>query len=361
MSSSALYQDALVGFKNYAQLKYTEPKDRELLDQFLSEQGTPEDSQAAARKLGQESSRKYDTRHISGNTRISQVWIQNILSNISNFVSAGNYVMEGAPDSVGLVWFGVTVTLKAIESDYNLYSLFGSGLTDITEFMVLVPHYDRLYGERLRPGSNPIEIVDKLFRDIVNAYTVILQFSFSVKRHIEAGKLETLKHGMKNLFGYLKLKFEEKIKHIASLKQSILEDTQAAFNKGVFDSFKSLEYTTSSMKSIIEDIYHLQPKMMEIQREQTELLNELVHTVKAKTPRGSAMQEFERIKTRLNVAPNDTLATLERLRSARLTATSQWIFECDEYLEWEKSKFNSVLSLVGAKGRSQRFPLCELS
>ncbi|KAK7934575.1 hypothetical protein PG985_000070 [Apiospora marii] len=343
MSSSALYQDALAGFKNDTQNSYTDAKDRELLKQFLSEQGTPEDSRAAAKRLDQESSRKYGARRVSGDTSIPEIWIHNILSNISSFISVGNYAMEGAPESVGLAWFGVTLVLKAIESDFKLYGLFGSGLTDITEIMVLIPHYDRMYDERSSPTWKSTPIVEKLFRDIVNAYTAVLHFSFSVKRHIEPGKLRRVNNGIKNLVGLLSADFDEKISYIASLKQSVLDDTQAAFAQGVLDSFKSLDYA-------VKDIRHFQATSVELHEKQIELLNEVRHTFKAKTPRDFAMQDVERIKERLSVPVNDTPSTLQRLRSARLPATCHWILENASYIEWERSKFNSVLCLVGAKG-----------
>jgi hypothetical protein len=41
--------------------------------------------------------------------------------------------MKGAPESVGLAWFAVKLTLSAIQSNYELYAFFGSGLTDISE------------------------------------------------------------------------------------------------------------------------------------------------------------------------------------------------------------------------------------
>lgn len=56
-----------------------------------------------------------------------------LLRNIGTFVEVGNYAMKGAPESVGLAWFAIKLTLSAIQSNYELYSFFGSGLTDISE------------------------------------------------------------------------------------------------------------------------------------------------------------------------------------------------------------------------------------
>lgn len=132
--------------------------------------------------------------------------------------------------------------------------------------MILVPHYDQMYDGRFRQGWKQTPIVEKLFKDIVNAYTAVLHFAFSVKRHLVAGKLERFGNGVKNLVGYLKAKFDEEINRIASLKQSVLDDTQAAFAQGVIDSFKSLEY-------ILKDIQNFQTTSVKLHQEQIELIN----------------------------------------------------------------------------------------
>lgn len=64
--------------------------------------------------------------------------------------------MKGAPESVGLAWLAAKLTLSAIQGSYELYTFFGTGLTGITEMMVLIPHYDRLYDETFKPDWGDI-------------------------------------------------------------------------------------------------------------------------------------------------------------------------------------------------------------
>ncbi|KAK6859062.1 hypothetical protein PG995_004915 [Apiospora arundinis] len=357
MASSTLYRNALAKFQNEAQVQYKDAKTRGLLVQFLSERGTPEDSRAAAENLGKDSAQKYGDRHVAGDTKISGVWIQNILGNINNFISVGNYAMKGAPESVGLAWFAVKLTLSAIQSNFELYGLFGSGLTDITEIMIIIPHYDRLYDERSKPGWKPNEVVNKLFDDIVNAYTAVLRFAFSVKRHIEGDKLDKLRHGFKDFFGASKSKFDDRIKEIAVLKKKVLEDTQAAFEKRSLDSLASLGDITNSMKNTIDDIRDFQPTLLNLQQSQLEIMkgveskmDDLLHKMKAKTPWDLAVQDFDRIKDRMRVPPSNTSAALQRLLAAKFPDTCQWVLEDEIYRDWEASDFNSALCLTGAKG-----------
>lgn len=94
-----------------------------------------------------------------------------------------------------MAWFCVKLGLNAIQSNHQLYSLFGSGLTSMTEIMILIPHYSQLYDERQRPGSTSNELIDKLFRDVVDVYVAVLDFLFAIQRHVEARTLATMRHG----------------------------------------------------------------------------------------------------------------------------------------------------------------------
>jgi hypothetical protein len=59
-----------------------------------------------------------------------------IMENIENFITAGDYLTNNAPESVGMAWYAIKLTLTAIHSNYELYNFFGSGLADISEIMV---------------------------------------------------------------------------------------------------------------------------------------------------------------------------------------------------------------------------------
>ena len=199
MASSQLYLDSLWQFEQAAKMRYQgDNKHTKMLRDFLKEREDPKDAQKAADELKDRAGEK-----------LPAPWIEKLVENIGNFVAIGNYAMTGAPESVGLAWFAVKLTLSAIRSNYDLYLFFGSALTDITEIMVIIPHYDRLYDERSKANDwKPSPVVGKLFDDIKAAYIAILSFSFSVKRHLGAGTLARLRHGIRDFFGESKGSFE---------------------------------------------------------------------------------------------------------------------------------------------------------
>jgi hypothetical protein len=144
--SSRLYKEGRAQFIKACEERYSDSKDLEMLRDFLAQQSTPEEARIAAGNLKTDASKKWGS-HKVGDTEIPAVWVDKIMANIGNFVAVGNYAMIGAPESVGLAWFAVKLTLSAIQSNYDLYTFFGSGLTDISEIMILIPCVKSRYEE----------------------------------------------------------------------------------------------------------------------------------------------------------------------------------------------------------------------
>jgi hypothetical protein len=109
-------------------------------------------------------------------------------------MAIGDTLLHATPESVSMAWFCVKLGLNAIQSNHQLYSLFGSRLISITEIMILVPHYNQLYDERQKPGFKSSGLIDKLLCDVVDVYVAVLDFLFAIKRHVEARTLATMRH-----------------------------------------------------------------------------------------------------------------------------------------------------------------------
>jgi methyl-accepting chemotaxis protein len=308
MASSRLFKDARAEFVRECESRYTDSKDMEMLRDFLSSQGSPEEAQQAAHSLKADAGKKWGSKKV-GDTEIPSEWIDKIMGNISNFVEVGNYAMQGAPESVGLAWFAVKLTLSAIQSNYALYSLFGSGLTDISEIMIIIPHYDRLYDERNRAKGEwkQSPIVDKLFKNIVSAYAAVLNFSFSVRRHLSAGTLARVRHGFKDFFGASEAKFRGKLDHIASLKKKIVEDSQAIFQDKTLHQLESVKGIVSNIEGAVKQVQDFQQTLQRMHEEQADQwqtvlkrMEEMKASTKPITTWDQALLVFEKNRNALN-------------------------------------------------------------
>ncbi|KAH8732704.1 ankyrin repeat-containing domain protein [Phaeosphaeriaceae sp. PMI808] len=356
MASPILYREARTQFIQDARTQYKSGRDLDILQDFLVQNGTPEDARATAQALKEKAGDKWGSKKI-GDTEIPAAWIDRLMENIGNFVAVGDYAMKGAPESVGLAWFAVKLTLSAIQSNYDLYSFFGSALTDISDIMIIIAHFDRLYDERSKATSDnkwkPSPVVEKLFRDIILAYVGVLNFSFSVRRYLGAGTLEKIGHGFQDFFGTSKSKFEGKIATIASHKKQIIEDSQAVFQDKTLHQIDVVQNILRGIEGTVDDIKSFHStfeKMREEQNAQLALvltsMEDIKTTMKPKTSWDLALQKFDRNKDALS-PQKDTSAALADAIDQRHPGTCQWIVEHSSYVEWKTSTANSMLCATG--------------
>jgi ankyrin repeat protein len=350
MASTNLYSEALEVFQQSVLDRHKDKEVRRLLNDFLmdgkSNFSTPDAAREAAGKLATDTGEKYGGIKIGKVEIVPKQWVDNVLGNIDNFIGAGSLVMKNAPESVGMAWFAISLTLKAISNHYSLYALFGKGLTDITEVMIIIMHYDRLYDERQKPGFTTSTLVDKLFRDTVAAYAAVLDFSFSVKKHMSGGAFDKVKHGLKDFFNTQASKFQGKLGRIAELKGQILESSQGAFQDKTMQQFEGVQVA-------LRQIQQHQSQALELQREQNQVLyamledfKELKDLVKRKTPWDFLKEEFSTNKKKLTplAEPHEEIG---KLLAGRENGTCEWILEDEKYQSWIKSDKSEILCVLG--------------
>jgi hypothetical protein len=135
----SLYEEGLQIFRSDFKKSHPDSKYESQLHEYLKARNSADDARRSCQSLSTETEKKYSGVIKVGDTEIlTKKWISRIMSNIGNFILVGNVAMTGAPESVGLAWFAITKALGAIQSNFQLYALFGSGLTDITEMLVTV-------------------------------------------------------------------------------------------------------------------------------------------------------------------------------------------------------------------------------
>jgi ankyrin repeat protein len=343
-SETSLYDDALSQFRSAVREKYIKQSDTDgekQLQEFLESSATRKEANESADAL----KKGVDTRH--GNKGIiSQAWIDNIMNNISNAMTVGDVVIKCAPESIGMAWFFVKLGLNAIQSNHQLYSLFGSGLTSMTEIMILIPHYDQLYDERQKPGFESNDVVEKLFRDVTAVYVAVLDFMFSIKRHIQASALGKVRHALKDFIGAEFTKFQDKQDKIAYLKAKVLEDSNGAFQRGVFDKLGKVQ------DSLKENIRTFKIAAEEHAQGQSDIMQEIKNlktSVKPKSRWDLLKQEFDTNKKALDPLPDDP-EFLDGLLDARHPGTTSWLLESEKFAKWKASKQSAGLCFIGREG-----------
>ncbi|KAK0658698.1 putative ankyrin [Cercophora samala] len=353
----SLYDEAFDRFKKSKQERYTDPKEVELLKEFLRENATPEETKIAAEELQAATGKKYGGKKLA-DVEIPESWITNIMENIDNFITAGDYLTEGAPESVGLAWYAVKLTLTAIHSNYELYKFFGTALSDISEIMIIVRHYDRLYDERGKKNWKPSPLVEKLFQDVTETYVAVLDFSFAVKRHITAGSFARLKHGLKDFFGSSKGKFEEKRDTIASLKKKILEGSQGAFQDKTLTQLEGVSTVVADIADSIKQFETFHHKIDLI----TQRMDEMANNTKRKSPWDFALDDYKAYQEALQPLEGcrrvlgDTIDALVAMPEG----TCRWVFEEPDYETWERSDECEMLCITGQEGTGKSYVMASI-
>ncbi|KAK4126783.1 hypothetical protein N657DRAFT_175938 [Parathielavia appendiculata] len=362
----SLYDEALACFHKEAAEQHSSPKDLELLAEFLRERATPGQTKQAAEVLQSDAGKKWGGRKI-GDVEIPESWIANIMANIEIFVAAGDFVTKDAPESVGMAWYAVKLTLTAIHGNYDLYTFFGSGLSDISEIMIIVRHYDRLYDERSKPHWKPSPLVEKLFQDVIRAYADVLHFSFAVKRHLTAGALTKIKHGFKDFFGLSKAKFEEKLNTVAAQKKKILEESQGAFQDKTLTQLQGVSTVLAGIEGTVQHIRNFQETQQKLHEDAMvkfdallKGLDDIKASTKRKTQWDYAVQDFQSFQDVLSPLQG-SFKVLGDTIDAVYPGTCQWIFEERAYRQWADAAGNVVLCITGPEGSGKSYVVASIA
>ena len=353
----SLYEEGLQKFRSDIKRNHSDSNYESQLNEYLRASSSPYDARRSCESLNTETEKKYGGVIKIGDTKIlTQKWISRILSNINNFIDVGNVAMTGAPECVGLAWFAITKALGAIQSNFQLYALFGSGLTDITETMITIQHFDNLYDQRSKAEFEANEIVKSLFGHIRSIYAAILDFGFSVHRHISGGRLAQYRHALKDVFGAEVNKFQAKLDVIVDLKSKVLEASDGAFQAKSFEHLGKIQDNIDEIRahfSKIKEFQETSTEFFQAQRIWQDKILESLEDVKAssrpKSPWEIAIQDFNRIKDSLLPLKNASGLLKEALDSKH-EGTCQWIYEHSKYTQWLSPGKSGALCLTGQPG-----------
>ena len=322
--------------------------DRQTIDQFLQDKATSDDAKRSALALQTDSDKKYGQAKVADKA-IPGKWISLIMENIDKFVAIGNYAMKGAPETVGLAWFAVKQVLNGIQNNYKLYTFFGTALSNITEMMVLIRTYDKLYDDRKTADWKASDIVGELFKQIRNVYAAILDFSFSVKKHIKGGKMAKITHAVKDMFGAELPEFEGKMGTIQSLKVKILESSQGAFQEKTFEKLGGVSDQLSGVTGTLSFLSEAVQSSLQASQDMKQIMEEISKSTRGKLSHYDlALQDFDKNKKSLNPWP-DSQAALQRYLK-REEGTCMWIFDIPEYIAWRDSSQSGLLCVQGKDG-----------
>lgn len=171
--------------------------------------------------------------------------------------------------------------------------------------------------------------------------------------------MASMRNGVKNFFGATNTKFQDKLKDIALSKINILEDSEAIFQDKTLHQLESVKDIVSKTEGAVKRVQDFQQTFSEMHAQQAgqwqailETVEEIKATTRPNTAWEQAMAVFEKNKDALNPR-NDTGGSFKAVKEQRHAGTCQWIFEKNEYKDWNTPNTNKLLWLRGEQGVSQ--------
>ena len=178
-----LWEEGRAEFVSNLQASGYKQKD---IDEFLQDRASFQDARSGCESLKADTEKKYGSLEVA-RKKMPTKWIGLVMDNMDRFMQIGDTLVTGAPESVGMAWWAVRQILGGIQNNYKLYGFFGSSLATITDAMVIIGTYDKLYDERKKSGWKASDVVSELLKHIRGVYAAILDFSWSIKKHVKAG------------------------------------------------------------------------------------------------------------------------------------------------------------------------------
>lgn len=184
----------------------------------------------------------------------------------------------------------------------------------------------------------------------------MLDFSFSIQRHISGGGLARLRHSVKDFFGSEGAKFQAKVTTIATLKAKVVEKSQGVFQSKSIQRFDEVQDSVSGIMTSVQDIKDFQSTSEEFYKAQRKQQDEILHVlseVKASTKAKSrwdwAVQDYEAKQELLNPLKGTVKILADRL-DQKLIGSCDWILEMEEFQGWLNADNSQLLCVTGRDG-----------
>ncbi|KAI4200983.1 MAG: hypothetical protein LQ350_003552 [Teloschistes chrysophthalmus] len=188
----------------------------------------------------------------------------------------------------------------------------------------------------------------ELFLQIRNVYVAILDFSYSVRKHIKAGRLAKIRHAIKEIVGAELPEFPGKMHAIQRLKVNSLESSQGDFQEETFAKLEDVSDDLSNVKGTLLFLSKAVQSSLQFSQGMQQMMTEISKSMRVKSHYDLALRYFEMNKEAFNPWP-DSRAALQA-HSQRGIGTCIWVSDVPEYVAWGDASCSGRLRIQGKSG-----------
>ncbi|KAF3931115.1 hypothetical protein ABW20_dc0108053 [Dactylellina cionopaga] len=269
-------------------------------------------------------------------------------STLDQFKSAGDAFMESAPESVSIIWFGISSLITVGNAGVQTKLLICGTCDSIANIVADCIRWEarvNLISKEIESAKQPTMDEPPTFEiwdtDIPELIFSILDFLWHARPHIDQSRLKRLGSSLKDLFTK---ELQQKVDSLLEKYEGIVKLAQANFEDSVL--YESLK-TGTNIDQIREN------------------LNSYVSTGKDiidAVRRQGYIHELDRLKTTLSsnadahknhfASLNDRFESILKTRNGRLV--SKWLFQDTIYQDWKSDNNDTTfLCLRGPRGHGK--------
>ena len=171
----------------------------------------------------------------------------------------------------------------------------------------------------------------------------MLDYFYSVKKHISGGKRSKLVHALKDTVGAINREFDGKTAAIQAQKVKIVQYSEAAFQQKTTDKLGNVSGELETIQQTMREVYEFQQQSS---NDWKEILSELKAS-KQPSHREIAVAEHEKNMQRLIPWLDGSAETMSIHSKEREEGTCSWITEIPTFGTWCDSNTGAILCVTG--------------
>ncbi|KAK6363125.1 hypothetical protein TWF730_000574 [Orbilia blumenaviensis] len=260
-----------------------------------------------------------------------------LCTTLDQLKGAADVFMAFAPESVSIVWFGISSLITIGNARLQTRLLICGTCDSIANIIGDCVRWEaRMHNSEDRDASSQFDIWESDLPDLIFA---ILDFLWSARPHMDESRIKRIGSSVKDLFTK---DLQQKIDTVLGKYEEIVKQAHAHFEESVLQ-----ESLKTGLK--IDEILSNMKKYASIS-------SDLLEAVQ----RGSLQDEVNRQQAKIRdsvsykdhfTALNDRVDRIIKDRGGRLIAG--WLFKEESYMDWKSNSTTSFLCLKGPRGHGK--------
>ncbi|KAK6519525.1 hypothetical protein TWF281_003352 [Arthrobotrys megalospora] len=257
-------------------------------------------------------------------------------STLNQFKAVGDAFIDFAPESVSMVWFGISSLIMVGDARFQTKLLICGTCDSIAAIVGDCIRWEA----RMANATDGAPNLDIWETDIPELIFGILDFLWNARPHFDQSRVKKMVTSLKDLFTK---QLQQKVDNLLEKYQEIVKIAQAHFEDSVLHEGLRTGANIEQIKRDLKDFVSIGPEIIDAIRHQ-ELLYELDRQQKRITLSNQHAIHFK--------ALNDRFEIIKKARNNHTVAA--WLFEEPDYLDWLSESNNStLLCLKGPRGHGK--------